>query len=104
MKKRRVAQPVQVYLEPDDQARLERLARQLDTTKSDVLRRGIEAVERELLDPASHPALRLIGLVDAERPDAPPFDAAVEHDRALADSEEESWGASPRRPRPRRGR
>lgn len=99
MKRRRGAEPVQVYLEPDDQARLERLAQHLDTTKSDVLRRGLEAFERQLLDPAAHPALRLIGLVDAERPDAPPIDAAVEHDRALAESEVASWGAPPPRPR-----
>src|SRR5205823_6646154 len=100
MKKRRVADPVQVYLEPADHARLERLARQLDTTKSEVLRRGVDALERQLLDPASHPALRLIGLADRERPDAPSLDAAVEHDRALADAEEAAWT----RRRPRRGR
>lgn len=100
MKKRRVAEPVQVYLEPDDRARLERLAHQLDTTKSDVLRRGLAAVERELLDPASHPVLRLIGMVDDERPDAPSFDPGRDHDRVLAESEEASWRA----PRRRRGR
>lgn len=91
MKPKRVAEPVQVYLDPPDRARLERLAQQLDTTKSDVLRRGLEAFERELLDPATHPALRLIGLADAERPDAPPIDVAVEHDRALAEGEERGW-------------
>src|SRR5712691_6535563 len=100
MKKRRVAEPVQVYLEPDDQARLERLARQLDLTKSEVLRRGVEALERQLLDPARHPALRLIGLADAERRGARRLDAAVEHDRALADAEEAAWAAR----RGRRGR
>ena len=46
---RRVAEPVQVYLDPADRARLERLAARLGATKSDVLRRGLEA-----LDAASH--------------------------------------------------
>jgi hypothetical protein len=42
---RRVAEPVQVYLDPADRARLERLAGRLGATKSDVLRRGLEALE-----------------------------------------------------------
>ena len=102
MTRRRVAEPVQVYLEPGDHARLERLARQLDTTKSEVLRRGLAAFERQLLDPAAHPALRLIGLAAAERRGVPKLDVAREHDRALADAEEQSW-AKPASSR-RRGR
>lgn len=50
----RVAEPVQVYLDPADQDRLERLARELDATKSDVLRQGLaalEALRREVVDP-----------------------------------------------------
>lgn len=41
----RAAEPVQVYLDPPDRERLERLARRLDTTKSEVLRRGLAALE-----------------------------------------------------------
>jgi hypothetical protein len=41
----RVAEPVQVYLSPPDRERLERLAAALNATKSDVLRRGLEALE-----------------------------------------------------------
>lgn len=48
----RVAEPVQVYLERPDRERLERLAEQLDATKSDVLRRGLEALESSLRRPA----------------------------------------------------
>lgn len=104
-KKRGVAEPVQVYLEVGDRERLERLARELDTTKSDVLRRGLAAVEREVFDPASHPVLRIIGIADRERPGLPPFDVGSEHDRVLADSEIESWSAPlPPSPRRRRGR
>lgn len=41
----RVAEPVQVYLETSDRARLDRLTARLGATKSDVLRRGLEALE-----------------------------------------------------------
>lgn len=44
----RVAEPVQVYLDRADRERLERLAARLDATKSDVLRRGLEALESRL--------------------------------------------------------
>ena len=52
----RVAEPVQVYLERHDQERLARLAAQLDATKSDVLRRGLEALESLVRRPASRAA------------------------------------------------
>ena len=48
----RVAEPVQVYLDRADRDRLERLARQLDTNKSDVLRRGLAALESATRRPA----------------------------------------------------
>ncbi len=41
----RVAEPVQVYLEAPDRERLNRLTAELDATKSDVLRRGLAALE-----------------------------------------------------------
>lgn len=44
---KRVAEPVQVYLNPADRERLERLARRLDATKSDVLRQGLAALEAQ---------------------------------------------------------
>lgn len=48
----RVAEPVQVYLERPDRERLERLAEHLDATKSDVLRRGLEALESQIRRPS----------------------------------------------------
>lgn len=91
-KGRRVAEPVQVYLDAADRGRLGRLAEQLDSTKSDVLRRALEALERQLMDPSAHPALRIIGM-GAGRPavSSPGYDSAREHDRFLAESEEASW-------------
>lgn len=90
----RVAEPVQVYLSPAEQDRLTRLTQRLDTSKSDVLRRGLEALEREVTDPASHPALRLIGIGSSDQPGAaagPGRDAARDHDAILAEEEERSW-------------
>lgn len=86
----RVAEPVQVYLERPDRERLERLATQLDVTKSDVLRRGLEALEHQLSDPGEHPALRVIGIAERER-GRPSGDVARDHDRYLADGEIASW-------------
>lgn len=89
---KRVGEPAQVYLTDADQARLERLTAQLGASKSDVLRRGLEALELQHMEPTAHPALRLIGLVnDGAEPEA--VDAAREHDRLLAQSEETSWRA-----------
>ncbi|HEX9705261.1 MAG TPA: CopG family transcriptional regulator [Gemmatimonadales bacterium] len=101
---RQVGEPVQVYLDADERQRLERLTRQLGATKSDVLRRGLEALERQAFDPATHPALQIIGLADRERAGGPGYDVAREHDRYLADSEEASWGRRKARRRPHRGR
>jgi len=53
----REAAPLQVYLVRDERERLERLADQLDATKSDVIRRALLALEREMQSPASHQAL-----------------------------------------------
>jgi hypothetical protein len=80
-----------VYLDGADQERLERLTSRLDLTKSDVLRRGLQALEHQLLDPGAHPALRLVGLFDGSGTTG---DAARDHDRVLAESEEASWSSS----------
>jgi hypothetical protein len=58
-RRRRVAEPVQVYLEPPDRERLERLADALDATKSDVLRQGLVALEAQTRHaPSEHAAAR----------------------------------------------
>lgn len=94
-KSTRVAEPVQVYLSPPDRARLERLATDLDATKSDVLRRALEALEQQLTDPESHPALRIIGLGSgSSRHATSKYDVAIEHDRYLTDHETGSWRKS----------
>ena len=80
--------PVQVYLDAPEQKRLDRLTEQLDTTKSDVLRRGLEALERELFDPEHHPALQIIGIAGVEQGRECDYDVAREHDRYLAGLED----------------
>jgi hypothetical protein len=104
----RVAEPtpVQVYLARPERERLERLAERLDVSKSDVLRQGIEALEREVTDPARDPLLRIIGMAGNEgwKEGDPGYSVAREHDRFLAETEMAGWGRKPRRPRPRRGR
>jgi hypothetical protein len=98
--RKRVAEPVQVYLSGEALARLERLAGHLETTKSDVLRRGLEALEERTFDPAAHPLLGLIGLAEAST-GAKHSAVARDHDRILADSEADSWSLPGRK---RRGR
>ena len=84
----RVAEPVQVYLAPADQDRLERLREGLATTKSSVLRRGLEALELQLSDPARHPALSIIGLFSSPPSgEPPPADVARDHDDFFASGE-----------------
>jgi hypothetical protein len=97
----RAAEPVQVYLKPDEQDRLTRLTERLTTSKSEVLRRGLEALEREVTNPAGHPALAVIGIgmgpPGEPDEDARALDPARDHDAVLAGSEERSWVR--RRPR-----
>lgn len=104
MKRRRVAEstPVQVYLGAEERERLETLAHQLDLTRSDVVRRGLLALERELTDPSRHPALRIIGIAGGAALDDHDlgYSPAVEHDRFLADTAAAGWTS----PRPRKAR
>ena len=95
--RRRAAEPVQVYLRPDEKDRLDRLTARLDTTKSDVLRQGLEALESQISDPKQHPVLRIIGIVSTT--DDPDMDIAREHDEYLAAAEIASWSDHPPEPR-----
>jgi hypothetical protein len=90
---RRESAPVQVYLDSEARGRLARLAAQLEATRSDVLRQGLEALERAVMDPGNHPALQVIGLANRERAGRR-TDAAREHDRVLTDEEEKGWSRS----------
>jgi Arc/MetJ-type ribon-helix-helix transcriptional regulator len=80
-----------VYLDRGQRRMLDQLADELGLTKSDVVRRGLEALERQMADPAEHPALRIIGIASGESAKAADYDVAREHDRYLAESERKSW-------------
>ena len=95
------AVPVQVFLGRDDRDLLDRLASHLGLSKSDVLRRSLAALDRQLQDPATHPTLRLIGLVDDDGLQDG-VDLARDHDAALAAGGERSAPAPA--PKPTRGR
>jgi hypothetical protein len=56
-------------------------------SKSDVLRRSLAALDRQLHDPATHPALRLIGLVDDDGVEDG-VDVARDHDAVLTSGAE----------------
>jgi Arc/MetJ-type ribon-helix-helix transcriptional regulator len=88
---KRVSEPVQVYLDPGQRRQLDQLAVDLGLTKSDVVRQALEALERQMSDPAEHPALRIIGIASAEATKAADYDVARDHDRFLAESERKSW-------------
>lgn len=77
------AAPVQVYLDRSSRDRLDRLAERLELTRSDVLRRGLMALEREASDPSLHPVLKLAAS-GVQASGAPEYDVAREHDRFLA--------------------
>ena len=98
--RRRISEPVQVYLDRDERATLDHLSEHLELSKSDVIRRALAALERETLSPDAHPALRLIAMVgaDEERDAGATYDPAVEHDRFLADINDAPY------PRPKRRR
>ena len=92
---------IQVYLRPAERNRLERLTATLGASKSGILRRGLEALERQLTDPHQHPALGIVGIVPAgTAPPDPSPDVARGHDDALAEDEIASWSRRPQPPQP----
>ena len=97
----RVSEPVQVYLSRTEAGQLNRLAVALDATKSDVLRRGLDALERQLSDPGQHPLERIMAM-DADDMSPARYDVAREHDRFFAESE--LAATRPKRKRPARAR
>ncbi len=83
---------IQVYLRPAERNRLERLTATLGASKSDVVRQGLEALERQLTDPDQHPALGIVGIVAAGPASTPDgSDVARNHDDYLAADELASW-------------
>ena len=79
---------VQVHLNEDEDSWLEERARQLGTTKSALIREGIELLKVQDASETEH-LLKLIGMADYD-PDGP-TDGSERHDWYLAEAEFERW-------------
>jgi hypothetical protein len=73
--------PVQVYLDRSYLSKLSRLASRLGVSRAEVLRRGLDALARDVIPPEEDPAVQLIGLM-GDQSDSP-GDLSIEHDRYL---------------------
>lgn len=79
---RRVREPVQVYLDPDDRALLQEIAERTSLPQAEVLRRGLRRLAADLTD--NPPGSSLDGLIGALGIDATiPADLAARHDDYL---------------------
>jgi hypothetical protein len=94
-KKRRVREPVQVYLDEQDRELLEQLASRTSLSRAELLRLGVRRLSQELLAETPHGGSLdiLTGVLDGAE-DVPP-DLAERHDHYL-------YGDAPKR-KPRRG-
>lgn len=83
--KRRVTEPVQVYLTGGDRKLLREVAVAAGVSGAEVLRRGLRRMAGEILSDRS-PAMRLLEEMNAaDWPVDMPPDAAIDHDRHLAE-------------------
>ena len=73
--------PVQVYLDRSYQSKLSLLTTRLGLSQAEVLRRGLDALVRNVIQPEDDPAMQLVGLM-GDQSDSP-GDLSVEHDRYL---------------------
>lgn len=91
-KPRRVREPVQVYLDPDDKALLEEVARKTGLSQAEVLRRGMRRLSADLLT-ESRPGASLDTLIGALGADpSVPADLASRHDEYLYGTTEDDAG------------
>lgn len=79
---RAVREPLQVYLDRDDRAMLDRLARETGLSRAEVLRRGIRSFAAEHA-PTTSPMLEFLRSI---RGDDWPTDLGERHDDYLADA------------------
>lgn len=77
-KPKRVREPIQVYLDRAERAELERLARDLDVSRAEVLRRGLDALGRRSARTIYDVLDEVQRLAMAEPPPPPPEPGSVE--------------------------
>lgn len=84
---RRIREPVQVYLDPEDRALLHEIAARTALPQAEILRRGLRRLAAELTDNPPGASLdRLIGSLG--QADGLPIDLAARHDEYLYPPEE----------------
>jgi hypothetical protein len=83
-----VREPIQVYLDTTERRQLDQLAKQLDVSRAEVLRRGLDALRTQKPQTIYEAFEPLIGSIDD--PDGP-TDMAENHDKYLADWREAKW-------------
>jgi len=89
-----VREPIQVYLDRRERSRLDRLARELRLSRAEVLRQGLQSLERQQAGSLFEAFAPLLGAFD--NPEAP-SDLAERHDEYLAQDLEARSARSPRR-------
>lgn len=67
----KVREPIQVYLDCGERATLDRLARELDVSRAEVLRRGLEALQRRGVR-TIYDVLDEVQRIAADEPPPPP--------------------------------
>ena len=83
-----VREPIQVYLDTHERRELDTLARRLDVSRAEVLRRGLESLRRESAPGVYARFAPLIGSMD----DASlPTDASSNFKQHYADALEDKW-------------
>lgn len=83
---RAVREPLQVYLDRDDRAMLDRLAKETGLSRAEVLRRGIRSFAAEHA-PETSPMLQFLQRIAAAQwPAGMPGDIGERHDDYLAES------------------
>lgn len=91
---RRVREPIQVYLDPDERALLDRLAEDTGLSRAEILRRGLRRFATE--ETATSPMLTFAATLTAG--DLPP-DLAARHDEYLGEAALDRHAKPGRRPR-----
>jgi len=83
-----VREPIQIYLDRAERHQLDLLARELDVSRGEVVRRGLEALRRSTPKSFYEAFEPLIGSMSGRDL---PADLSENHDKYLADALEARW-------------
>ncbi len=91
---KRVREPIQTYLNTGERAMLDRLAREMDVSRAEVLRRGLASLAGAVRGADYDPLDAIVGAFD--NPHAP-RDLAENHDKYIVEDLEREWHKPRRR-------